>query len=493
MHITSLPGPYGIGDLGREAKEFIDDLVLMRQTLWQILPTNPPESDNCPYNSNSAFANNPLMISPDLLIEEGFINHDDLGNLPNQDDQRVDFNSVIKWKIPILEKAARRFLSNAPKEALNEYKLFCSENKNWIDNYALFCVIQNIHDEPMWENWESGYKNLDQDQFSDIENFHSHEIEIIKVLQFLFYRQWVQLKDYANTKGIKIIGDIPIYISYNSADVWSNKNLFKLSVKGKMIVQSGCPPDFFVETGQTWGHPIYDWTKHQETGYSWWLERISHLLKYVDIIRIDHFNGFAKYWEVPAEDKNGLNGKWVLGPQNDFIGTIYEKLGDVKLMAEDLGEASKDAAVIRNEFDIPGMQILQHSFAVNNPLKTIPENMVVYTGTHDNDTSVGWFKNLLMNKKKQVKNQYKKELYHAKESLQINKNEIQWAMIKYCLESKAMTVIFPLQDILGLSSEARMNTPGTTDNGNWEWRLNSQLLTNKIKNKVKFLTIESER
>ena len=493
MHITSLPGPYGIGELGREAKKFIDELVSMRQSLWQILPTNPPELDNCPYNSNSAFANNPLMISLDILIEEGFITDDDLGRIPDQDGQRVDFNSVIKWKIPILEKAAKRFLSDAPDDILDKYKLFCSENKNWIDKYALFCVLQNIHDESTWEGWKLEYKNLNQDQLSAIENFHSHEIEIIKVLQFLFYGQWVRIKDYANSKGIKIIGDIPIYISYNSADVWSYKDLFKLDVEGRMIVQSGCPPDFFVETGQIWGHPIYDWTEHRKTGYKWWLERISHLLKYVDIIRIDHFNGFAKYWEVPAEDKNGLNGKWVQGPQNDFIKTIYEKMGNIKLMAEDLGEASEDAAVIRNYFDIPGIQILQHSFTVKDPLKKIPENMVVYTGTHDNDTSVGWFNDLLRNKKTQAKNELKKELYHAKKSLEIESHGIQWAMMKYCLDSKAMAVIFPLQDILGLSSGARMNIPGTTDNGNWEWRLTPELLTTKIKNKLKSLTLESER
>lgn len=492
LHITSLPGNYGIGEIGPSAFQFIDNLTEMGQKYWQILPMNPPDNFNCPYSATSAFANNPLLISLDFLVRDGYLDHYDLTSLPKITNDRVRFSSIIEWRSSLLKKATNNFQTRASSKRLAKYNTFCNNNKKWLKTFALFSVIQNIHNGADWIDWGIPYRTCMQDKLKDIQVNYSKELEEVKVLQYLFHDQWMKLKSYANSQQVQIIGDIPIYVSFNSADVWWDKEMFKLNSDGRMRVQSGCPPDFFIETGQVWGHPIYDWSYHKQSDFSWWVDRITNLFELVDIIRIDHFNGFAKYWEVPAKDNNGLKGKWVVGPGRKLFNSIFKKIGKKPIMAEDLGEASEEAAVLRAAFGIPGMKILQMSFSNGEPFQKLDPNNVVYTGTHDNDTTVGWFQTQSKEENTQPKIDLTQELENAKKVLNIDEQSVNWKMIEYALNTNANTAIIPMQDVLGLDSTARMNIPGTVG-ANWEWRMAPELLTNNIKQKLFKLTKKSKR
>ena len=485
VHITSLPGPYGIGEIGDAAKKFVNDLAKMGQHYWQILPTNFPEKHNSPYDTNSAFAQNPFLISLDELIKDGLIMRSDLNPMPEFSERKVEFEKLKTWKYSILKKAVTNFLLG-DEDNLIEYRKFCNEHDFWLNDYALFMVIKDIEDQIDWTYWESGYKNRKKETIEDLELRYNSEIEEIKTLQFLFDRQWKSLKAHACKKGIKLIGDIPIYISFNSSDVWMNQELFKLDENCKMQFQSGVPPDYFMESGQLWGHPIYDWKKHQDSNFSWWIDRINHMMKYVDIIRIDHFNGLAKYWEIPIEDVDATQGQWVEAKGSELLENVFKNNGNVNLIAEDLGEAAADAAILRNKHDIPGMSILQFSFYEIENLRDMEENTVLYTGTHDNDTSIGWYESL---NDKLSKN----EIDTLKNVLKSDLKEVNWHMIEYSLQSRAMTVIVPIQDILGLGSDARMNTPGTINDKNWSWRMNGSELKNSMMEKMKNITEKANR
>jgi len=485
VHITSLPGPYGIGEIGDAAKKFVNDLAKMGQHYWQILPTNFPEKHNSPYDTNSAFAQNPFLISLDELIKDGLIMKSDLNPMPEFSERKVEFEKLKTWKYSILKKAVTNFLLG-DEDNLIEYRKFCNEHDFWLNDYALFMVIKDIEDQIDWTYWESGYKNRKKETIEDLELRYNSEIEEIKTLQFLFDRQWRSLKAHACKKGIKLIGDIPIYISFNSSDVWMNQELFKLDEDCKMQFQSGVPPDYFMESGQLWGHPIYDWQKHQDSNFSWWIDRINHMMKYVDIIRIDHFNGLAKYWEIPIEDVDATQGQWVEAKGSELLENVFKNNGNVNLIAEDLGEAAADAAILRNKHDIPGMSILQFSFYEIENLRDMEENTVLYTGTHDNDTSIGWYESL---NDKLSKN----EIDTLKNVLKSDLKEVNWHMIEYSLQSRAMTVIVPIQDILGLGSDARMNTPGTINDKNWSWRMNGSELKNSMMEKMKNITEKANR
>ena len=485
VHITSLPGPYGIGEIGDAAKKFVNDLAKMGQHYWQILPTNFPEKHNSPYDTNSAFAQNPFLISLDELIKDGLIMRSDLNPMPEFSERKVEFEKLKTWKYSILKKAVTNFLLG-DEDNLIEYRKFCNEHDFWLNDYALFMVIKDIEDQIDWTYWESGYKNRKKETIEDLELRYNSEIEEIKTLQFLFDRQWRSLKAHACKKGIKLIGDIPIYISFNSSDVWMNQELFKLDENCKMQFQSGVPPDYFMESGQLWGHPIYDWQKHQDSNFSWWIDRINHMMKYVDIIRIDHFNGLAKYWEIPIEDVDATQGQWVEAKGSELLENVFKNNGNVNLIAEDLGEAAADAAILRNKHDIPGMSILQFSFYEIENLRDMEENTVLYTGTHDNDTSIGWYESL---NDKLSKN----EIDTLKNVLKSDLKEVNWHMIEYSLQSRAMTVIVPIQDILGLGSDARMNTPGTINDKNWSWRMNGSELKNSMMEKMKNITEKANR
>ena len=485
VHITSLPGPYGIGEIGDAAKKFVNDLAKMGQHYWQILPTNFPEKHNSPYDTNSAFAQNPFLISLDELIKDGLIMRSDLNPMPEFSERKVEFEKLKTWKYSILKKAVTNFLLG-DEDNLIEYRKFCNEHDFWLNDYALFMVIKDIEDQIDWTYWESGYKNRKKETIEDLELRYNSEIEEIKTLQFLFDRQWRSLKAHACKKGIKLIGDIPIYISFNSSDVWMNQELFKLDEDCKMQFQSGVPPDYFMESGQLWGHPIYDWQKHQDSNFAWWINRIDHMMKYVDIIRIDHFNGLAKYWEIPIEDVDATQGQWVEAKGSELLENVFKNNGNVNLIAEDLGEAAADAAILRNKHDIPGMSILQFSFYEIEKLRDMEENTVLYTGTHDNDTSIGWYESL---NDKLSKN----EIDTLKNVLKSDLKEVNWHMIEYSLQSRAMTVIVPIQDILGLGSDARMNTPGTINDKNWSWRMNGSELKNSMMEKMKNITEKANR
>lgn len=490
LHITSLPGLYGIGDIGNNAKLFIDDMVRMGQTHWQILPTNHTTSYNSPYDTNSAFAQNPMLISLDMLIDDGLITMSDINPIPSFKSARVEFKKVSDWKMPILVKAANRFLTRLDYDEKKIFDSFCKENDFWLKDYVLFLTLKDNYEGKLWCNWNFKYGNQDRDTLRQVINEKKTQMDELRVLQYLFFKQWKKLKKYANNNGVKIIGDIPIYVSYDSSDVWSNQHLFKLKGNGKMKFQSGCPPDFWSSTGQMWGHPIYDWDEHHRTDYKWWTNRINHLMKYVDVIRIDHFNGLAKYWEIPAKDKNGLNGKWVNAKGKELLKHVYETIDKVSFIAEDLGEAASDAAKLRLPYLIPGMHVLQLSFHDNNPFDNMEENTVVYTGTHDNDTLLGYIQPLL---KEDLKEDKMNEGKIIKKIISDNSKDLNWTMIEYCLRSGGNLAIIPLQDLLGLDNSGRMNTPGTISNENWSWRFDSFELTNDIIRKMRSITSRTKR
>ena len=488
IHISSLPGPYGIGEIGSRIRWFIDILAKMNQKYWQFLPTNYPENYNSPYDTNSAFAQNPMLIGLDDLIDKGLIQEEDLKPVPNFSKSKIDFEKLIKWKKPILSKAVSAFLKSEKKE-LQKYEKFCEENFFWLEDYAVFMVLKDINKNQSWVNWDPQEKNLDPMCITAIKKKESEKIQKVKVLQYLFFSQWKKLKRYANSKGVALIGDIPIYVSYNSADVWKNKNLFKLDMDGEMIFQSGCPPDNFMTTGQVWGHPIYDWEKHHDTNFEWWCQRMKYLNQLVDVIRIDHFNGFAKYWEIPAKDNTGLRGKWQNSLGELLLKTLYDDNKNINLIAEDLGEAAKDAAIIMDKYNIPGMQVLQFSFD-DDSTQNINENIVLYTGTHDNETSVQWFQSIIQECIEKKINEKEKRI---KSILGKDLNNIHWSMISFCMDSNASIVIFPMQDLLGLGEEGRMNIPGTVGDQNWTWRMERDSIDEKLIKKMSDLTKETYR
>ena len=485
LHISSLPGPYGIGEIGNEAKAFVNDLAMMNQKYWQILPTNYPERHNSPYDTNSAFAQNPLLISLDGLIEDGLLSESDLEPIPEFTKSRVEFEKLKKWKQILLRKAATNF-SNTDNNDLTKYHEFCTEQGFWLNNYAIFMVLKEMQDQADWSYWELKYRKFNENIIDDIKFINKSEIEEIKVLQYLFHKQWKALKTFANDKGIKLIGDIPIYISFNSADVWTNQELFKLDKNCKMQCQSGVPPDHFMESGQLWGHPIYNWEEHANSDFSWWINRINHTMQYVDLIRIDHFNGFAKYWEVPIQDLDAAGGQWIKAKGLELLEEVFKDNNKVNLIAEDLGEASADAAVLRNKYGIPGMSVLQFLFYDGDSINNIEEDTVLYTGTHDNDTSVGWFESL--NDKLSSD-----EINDLKSILNLDSKSMNWSMIEYSFRSRAKTVIVPVQDILGLGSDSRMNTPGTISEKNWSWRMNSSELKDTMLRKMRDITEKAHR
>jgi 4-alpha-glucanotransferase len=493
LHITSLPGPYGLGDIGPEAFNFVDVLHKMGQSLWQILPLGDTGSSICPYITISAFANNPLLISLDGLIDEGYLHKDDLKKIQNYPSDRVDYQKVYDDRYKILDTACTNFIKSSSAETQQRFDAFCKENEYWLSEYILFQTLKKLNNDQHWITWQPRHDPAGEDIIKENSIF----IQKLMIQQFLFIEQWQKLKTYANEKGIRFVGDIPIYVSHDSVDVWANTELFKLDDHGKMKSQSGCPPDFFNAKGQVWGHPIYNWAAHEQSNYQWWIDRLRYLFNLVDIVRIDHFNGFAKYWEIPVEQNNDSIGKWVKGPGEKLLLTVKKSIGSKPIIAEDLGEATKDAKIIRDRFAIPGMKILQMSFGKEEQSNSlIPElnqkNIVVYTGTHDNDTSIGWLHTKPGKGNTQTAAEITLERKHALKFLGTDGSEINWDFISLAMNSKANTVIITLQDILGLGTNARMNIPGTVEN-NWEWRFKKNKLTSNIIERMRTLTEESKR
>ena len=482
LHPTSLPSPYGIGDLGDGAYEFIDFLNKAGQHLWQVLPLNPTGFGDSPYQSFSAFAGQPLLISPDDLQKLDLISAEDLKDLPDTDSETVDYGTVIPWKNELLRKAYEKFCHTADKMLLEEYDSFCRENEFWLSDYTLYMACKAANDGRSWLDWKAPYRNPSPAEKTELMLSLKHEIHYYKFVQFIFFRQWYALKAYANDKDIKIIGDIPIFVSLDSADVWSHQELFLLDEEGYPTVVAGVPPDYFSATGQLWGNPLYDWKVHKKTGYAWWIARIRNQLDLVDYLRIDHFRGFEAFWAVPANAESAALGTWKRGPKEDLFLAIQKALGDhLPIIAEDLGIITPEVEKLRDTFGFPGMKVLQFAFESEEESAYLPHqftttNCVCYTGTHDNDTSMGWYINA------SPKAQDKVRRY-----MNTDGNSVHFDFIRTCLGSIAAYAIFPMQDVLGVNSDGRMNVPGKAA-GNWSWRFCREALSDSLAEYLKSLS-----
>ncbi len=480
LHPTSLPGSYGIGDLGAEAFRFVDFLGRSGQTYWQILPLGPTGYGDSPYQSFSAFAGNTLLISPEKLIEDHLITTDDLSDRPNFPNGKVSFGDVYHWKTDLLRLAYDRFRQDTNDGLSAEFEAFGSDNVFWLEDYALYRAIKASHEHKPWYKWPDEIKRHNADAISDARHSLKYEIEAEKFYQFLFFRQWAAVKTYANEKGVKIIGDIPIFVALDSADVWCNQDKFKLNEDGTPKFVAGVPPDYFSKTGQLWGNPIYYWDAMLADKFSWWAARIVSALTMADVVRLDHFIGFVRNWEVPGEDKTAENGSWIDVPGRELFTILRSVLVDLPVIAEDLGSLTPEVESLRDDFGMPGMRILQYGFGGDPQNRDLPHNYVhnsvAYSGTHDNDTVVGWYKATP-----------KKVRAHCRKYLNVKSREINWNMIRAVMASVADTAIIPVQDILGLGSNARMNTPAT-DSGNWGWRLTAGDLTDEISARLRDLS-----
>jgi 4-alpha-glucanotransferase len=460
LHPTSLAGPEGVGTLGQEARAFVDFLAAAGQRWWQVLPLNPPGPYESPYMASSAFAGNPTLVDLRTLAQDGWL---EPGEVAEHPPGPVDWGAVLPAKRALLQTAAARFLASASTEERGSFDAFCDEHRGWLDDYALFSALGQAHQGAPWMEWPAAIRRREPSAIGGARHALRTEIDAARVAQFFFFSQWAALRAYATERGVGILGDMPIFVAQDSADVWANPDLFWLDEVGQPTVIAGVPPDYFSETGQLWGNPLYRWDVMAERGYRFWVERVRSAVGLVDQVRIDHFRGFEAYWEVPAGSETAIGGQWVLGPGRALFERIAEELGELPLLAEDLGLITAEVVALREGLGIPGMKVLQFAFggAPTNPY--LPHNFerdfVVYTGTHDNDTSAGWFDAL------------DPDARHAvRRYLQSDGSEIAWDMIRLAWLSVANTAIAPMQDLLELGSEARINRPGSED-GNWIWRL----------------------
>ena len=497
LHPTSLPGRFGIGDLGQEACRFADFLASTGQHVWQVLPLGPTGYGNSPYQCLSVFAGNPLLISPEGLVADKLLEPADLENAPSFPKDRVDYGAVMKFKLPLLRKSFEIFQREAARGERKQFKVFCHQNAAWLETYSLFMALKEAYGFAAWNTWEEGIRKREPKSLAYWRRNVAYEISYHKYQQYQFFKQWSGVKKYCNERGIRFIGDMPIFIALDSVVVWANPEMFYLDDSGKPTVVAGVPPDYFSETGQLWGNPLYRWDVMAKDGYAWWIERFRATRDLVDIIRLDHFRGFEKYWEVPATDDTAMNGRWVPGPGYKLFEAIQKALGTLPIIAEDLGIITPEVHALRDQFGFPGMRVLQFSFGTGlNADKyrpyNYPRDSVVYTGTHDNNTTVGWFKGEDVRDSTQSKEEREKEKQVALNYLGTDGHEINWDFIRLALMSPADTAIIPMQDILGLGSEARMNLPGRAE-GNWRWRFIPDTLTEGIKARLKKLTALSGR
>ncbi len=472
LHPTSLPSPYGIGDLGPSAYEWIDFLVQSRCGLWQILPLGPTGYGDSPYQCFSAFGGNIYLISPELLKREGLLKDSDFDDMPNFPSHIVDYGSVIPWKISLLHKAYKRFVNSPPPHIKAAYELFCNENSYWLDDFSLFMALKEAHLGEPWFKWEKPLRQRTKRAIIEARDKYRDEMQRQTFFQFLFFYQWQQLYAYAKEKKIKIIGDIPIFMAHDSVEVWANPELFYLDKDGMPTVVAGVPPDYFSPSGQLWGNPLYRWEVHEASGFEWWVRRVRAVLSAVDIVRLDHFRGFAAYWEVPAYENDAINGRWVPAPGESLLKTIARELGDLPIIAEDLGVITPDVVQLRQKFGLPGMKILVFAFDDGPEDVDLPhhytEDCVVYTGTHDNDTIRGWYDRVS-----------EKERDFARRYLRTDGHDISWDVIRAAWASVAVFSLTTMQDLLSLGNDGRMNYP-SRPSGNWVWRMPAYALNELI-------------
>jgi 4-alpha-glucanotransferase len=488
LHPTSLPSRGGIGDFGPAAYRFVDFLASARQGLWQVLPLGPLGYGNSPYSSTSAFAGNPLLISLERLAEHGWIDRGKLeaanvesapGSAP------VDYDYVFTHKMPLLFEAARTFLHTASSDALRQLERFRAENSWWLDDFLLFDALRAQHKLNSWNQWPRDLVRRDPATLEKTRKELADDIQIRSALQFAFYEQWRALRSYSTERAIRIVGDVAIFMNHDSADVWTHPELFRLNENLEPEVVAGVPPDFFSKTGQRWGNPLYRWDVMKQRGYQWWIQRLRWATENCDYIRLDHFRGFDQFWEIPAGEETAVNGRWVDGPRDDLFLKLREALGGLPFFAEDLGYITPEVHALRNRLQIPGMAVLQFGFGDEGAHMYLPhraDGKVIYTGTHDNDTVLGWW----------TSGAAEHERRNAEAYLGRSEDGIHWGFIRGAQCSAASLCIVPLQDVLGLGSEARMNTP-SLNGGNWRWRFQQQQLKSELAAKLAHLAELSDR
>ena len=481
LHPTSLPGKYGIGTLGEEAYKFVDFLIKSKQKLWQVFPLGPTGYGDSPYQCFSAFAGNPLLIDLEKLVKDGYLGIEDLSTSENFSFEKVEYGKVIEFKTPILKKAFENFENHEDMLERSKFEVFCSHNSEWLEDYSLFRALKDKFDGKSWQDWDNDIKLRKKEALNFYTKKLSREMSFYKFNQYIFFKQWFEIKSYANENDIKVIGDIPIFISLDSSDAWANPELFYFDKDRKPVSVAGVPPDYFSETGQLWGNPLYNWEKLKETNFKWWVKRVEKNLQMADIIRVDHFRGFSEYWSVPSDEKTAINGEWIAAPGKELFETIKNELGKLPIIAEDLGVITPDVEILRDHFQFPGMKILQFAFDPYSESTHLPhtfsKNTVVYTGTHDNETILGWFHST-----SEENRNFSKEYLNIDTS-----SDIAWQFIQASWSSVSNIAIAPMQDLLCLGNEARMNTPAVAAD-NWQWRFQSTQIDDELALKLKKLT-----
>lgn len=478
LHPTSLPGQYGIGDIGPQAHEWVDFLASTGCKLWQVLPLGPTGYGDSPYQSFSSFAGNPYIISLESLLEDGLLKPDDLVQKPVFSPGEVDFGSLIPWKLAVLTKAYQRFKESNNPQLKQELDEFRAQKADWLDDFALFMAIKEALKSVSWSEWPRPLRMRDPYSLRQARQEYQDVFDRQVFFQFIFFRQWTALKKHAIRNGVRIIGDIPIFVAHDSADVWANKDLFYMDSEGHPTVVAGVPPDYFSPTGQLWGNPLYRWDVHESSGYAWWLSRLRGVLEMVDIVRMDHFRGFAGYWEVPAGNTTAEFGRWVPGPRGKFIRAVQDSLGELPIIAEDLGVITNDVLELLDTFNLPGMKVFQFAF-LSDPSDIFmphnyPQNSVAYTGTHDNDTTLGWFRN-----------SPESERDFCLRYLDVEGEQgLVWKVIRTVWSTVAVFTLAPMQDFLELGTEARMNFPGNPS-GNWRWRMTREHMSDRLRERIK--------
>jgi 4-alpha-glucanotransferase len=495
LHPTSLPGPYGIGDLGGEAYRFVDFLQQTGQKLWQILPVAPTGHGASPYAAFSAFAGNPLLLSPDLLLAEGLLAAEDLQDLPNFPIDAVDYDAVIAWKMALLRRSYALFKDGGSASASDEFAIFAADNADWFEDYALFMAVKAAHGGGSRHDWEKGIALRRPASLTRWRAQVADDVRFQKYIQYLFFTQWLALKRYANAHGVQIVGDIPIFVADDSADVWAHPDLFFLDKQRRPTVVAGVPPDYFSATGQYWGNALYRWDVMAGGGYAWWVERFRNAFRLYDMVRLDHFRGFAAYWEVPVNaEQTAANGRWVTGPGLPLFAAVREALGERPIIAEDLGLITPDVVALREALGLPGMRVLQFAFgaeadATNAYLPhNVDRNAVIYTGTHDNDTTLGWYHAAPEQMRANVRHYLDIEARGKPDEVDAMGRVVTRKLVRAAFGSVANIAIVPLQDLLELGTAARMNLPGRQD-GNWQWRYRSGALTDELRAHLRAITI----